>query len=163
MATNFARVLALAVCAIVPSLAIAQKAVILVRHAERDPKAADGISDAGRERAKSLARALKDAGVTHIVRSDTLRTKQTAEPTLKQGEIKEAVVKADASHVDGAAKAIQGAGETAVVLYVGHSDTIEPLLRRLRYKGPVSFDDPFGNLIILMPKGDSPVVVRLHY
>ena len=55
----------------VPALAEAQKAIVLVRHAEKvdDSKDAE-LSDQGRVRSAALARALRDAGITVIYATD---------------------------------------------------------------------------------------------
>src|SRR3954470_16086169 len=84
MVKSHLRLVAVLVLAGVPSAAQAQKAVILVRHADRDPNAPDSLTDEGRARAKALARVLRDAGVTAIVTSDTNRARETAEPTARQ-------------------------------------------------------------------------------
>src|SRR5262245_50730336 len=66
------------------STAFAQRAVYIVRHAERlnnDPNSP--LAPEGIRRAKALAYALKDAGVTAIYTSTFSRTKQTAEPLFQ--------------------------------------------------------------------------------
>jgi len=148
-----------------PAAASAQQAVYLVRHADRDPNAPDALTDAGRARAQALARVLKDTGLTVVVRSDTLRTRDTAAPVVKAGHLAEKVSPPDARHVQAAHHAICAAGPRAVVLYVGHSDTIGPLLNKLGYPGRVSFeDDEYGNLWILLPQASGPPsLLRLHY
>lgn len=149
---------------ILPPPAMAQKTLILVRHAERDENNPEKLSEAGRLRAKALARTLKDTSITLVVRSDTVRTQETAAPTVQANSVPQKVVKYDEQHVENVVKIMKDSGDHAVVLYVGHSDTLEPLLRKLGYQGPFSLeDDPFGNLIILVPNAGGPKVIRLHY
>src|SRR4051794_23064907 len=107
MSTSCLRLVAVLALVIAPATAVAQKTVILVRHADRDQVAEDALTDEGRARAQALARVLKDVGLTNIVRSDTDRTRLTAEPTAKQFHIDPKVIKIDEHHVDDAFKAIQ--------------------------------------------------------
>ncbi len=61
--------------------ASAQQAVIVVRHAEKADQTPDtALSAQGKARAKSLADLLRGAGVTHIITSEYLRTRDTAAP-----------------------------------------------------------------------------------
>lgn len=159
------RVMIPAVVAIMlsPSMAPAQKAVILVRHAERRG-VADALTDAGRARAQALARVLKDAGVTAIVHSDTHRCRDTAGPLAGELKIAPRIAKVGKEHIESALKEIHGAGDDAVVLYVGHSDTVGPILQRFGYKGVVEFEaDPYGQMFVLTPKPSGPVVIKLHF
>jgi len=67
------------------SVAAAEPIVVVVRHAEKaanDPKDPD-LSPTGQARAETLARMLKDAGVTAIFTSEFKRTQETAAPTSK--------------------------------------------------------------------------------
>jgi len=75
------------VCALV-SMAFASRAqaqqsrtIYLVRHADKVSEETDSpLSDAGRARAKCLAKTLEDAQVQQIFTSDLQRTQQTAAP-----------------------------------------------------------------------------------
>ena len=50
------------------------------------------------------------------------------------------------------------------MLYVGHSDTLGPLLKKLGHEGEFALgDDQYGNLLVVVPAAAKPVVVRLHY
>src|SRR5688572_1962979 len=59
--------------------------VILVRHGEKaaEPAADPPLTDAGRARAQALLDAVKNAGVSIVYSTPTLRTMQTAEPLAK--------------------------------------------------------------------------------
>ena len=146
------------------NLADAQQVVFLVRHAERDANGGDALTPEGRDRAAALADGLRNAGMTVVVRSDTERTKATAAPTLKASHAIEKVVGVGTSHVKEAYDAIRAASANSVVLYVGHSDTIGPLMNRLGHRGEVALGhDDYGNLFVLVPKDSEPTVLRLRF
>ena len=58
--------------------------VLLIRHGEKacDTNSDPSLSDAGRARATTLADALRDAGVTHVVTTPLRRMQETAAPLL---------------------------------------------------------------------------------
>jgi phosphohistidine phosphatase SixA len=119
-------------------LAQAQKTVILVRHAERpETDAGDDphLTNDGIKRAKTLAGILKDSGITGIVTSNANRTKETAAPTAESLHLdsKEISLESVDQHVQKVFEALQALGDRGVGLYVGHSNTLEPLLRKYRY------------------------------
>src|SRR5689334_9132614 len=106
------------------TLAMAQAGtVFVVRHAEKASDAADTpLSEAGRERAECLARTLKDAHIDAVLTTQYVRTKQTAEPTIKQSHAHAESFDAKASsQIVAAAKE---AAKTGDVLIVAHSNTI---------------------------------------
>lgn len=71
------------------STVYAQRAVLLVRHADRlDASEDTPLWTAGEARAQLLARLLKDAGVTAIYTSQFQRTIKTAEPLANSLKIK---------------------------------------------------------------------------
>src|SRR5258707_9222528 len=66
--------------------AVAQRAVFVVRHAEKQSESNEPgvpLSEAGRARAGRLAALLKGAGVTAIYSTDFVRTLETAEPLAR--------------------------------------------------------------------------------
>jgi len=143
----------------------AQKAVILVRHAE---KAADGSKDpaltpAGGDRARRLARIVKEAGVTAVYTSEFRRTIQTAEPAAEA--LKRTAEVVPAKDTAGLAAKIRARGPEDVVLVVGHSNTLPEILKALGHAAEVAIgDDDYENLFVLVPKGEGPpAVVRLRY
>jgi 2,3-bisphosphoglycerate-dependent phosphoglycerate mutase len=150
-------------------LAQAQRTVSLVRHAERPENGAGDdphLTDDGVRRAKTLAGILEEAGVTGIVTSDANRTRETAAPTAKTLHLdpKEINLESVDEQVQRVFEALQALGDGGAGLYLGHSNTLEPLLRKYRYQGPFTLDDdPHGNFFILVPGGPSPALLRLHY
>jgi len=144
--------------------ASAERAVILVRHAEKGAEGKDPeLTDSGRQRAVRLAEALKDTGVTTILTSDARRTIRTAEPAAKANGVAARVVKGgDAGET---VKEIDGAPADAVVLVVGHSNTLPEILAKLGAPAKVAIaDSDFGNLfVVVRSPGKVPTVVRLRY
>ena len=143
--------------------------VILVRHAEKAEAPPDDppLTEAGRARARALSIALRDAGVTAIVTSDALRTRETAGPIADALRIAPRAVGLGSGGIEAhvaavAAEVRRHPGE--VVLVVGHSDTIPDLIRSLggerlpRVHG-VEFDD----LFVLVPGADGARLIRSRY
>jgi broad specificity phosphatase PhoE len=142
--------------------AYAQKVVYIVRHAERLNDSDDSpISPAGHARAKALAAILKDAKIKGIYISHWTRTKETAQPFV------------DVSHItpekiqDGDATAtfdkIKANHSNDAVLIVGHSHTVQPLLKKWVPQGTLDIGNEFDNMIVITPNGENTGWVRLKY
>jgi phosphohistidine phosphatase SixA len=168
--------------AVLPANFMNVHALIIVRHADIDveKKATMGndvpLLPRGDERAKELAYALKDAGITRIVTSTALRTKQTAAVLAKELNItpetpfehhsdKPADQKpAGGSPID----YIADIGKpTDTVLLVYHHSVIPSLLKQLGDPGEPAFNDDteFDRIYVVLP---DPVkqtyrVLRLRY
>src|SRR5262245_33904099 len=130
------RVIVTLLCLAWPVVSQAQQVVMLVRHADRDGDD-DALSEQGKARAKALGRLLKTAGVALGVDRATHRTRGTALHVMSNSRPVVKVIGTGDSHVDDAFEAIRQAGEKGVVLYVGHSDTIGPLLKKLGHSPDV--------------------------
>ena len=148
--------------------ALAQQAVILLRHAEQTQTGGgmmDGdppLNEAGQRRAASLAESLREAGVTAIVTSQYLRARQTAEPLAAALRIEPVVVKKDdAVGLTDALRRQSG----ATVLVVGHSDTIPGMLKALGHQQALEFPKTeFNNAWIVVPRPEgAPVVTRVRF
>lgn len=145
---------------------LAQRAVILVRHAEKEPGSGDvALSEVGKKRAEELARALKDAGVEAIYTTAWRRTKQTAEPLASLLNTKS---KAHDTNETPAsfAKRLERDHANQTVLVVGHSNTIPELIDAIakRKVGINIGDGEFNQLFILLPKQDGRWnIVRTRY
>lgn len=145
--------------------ATAQKAVFVVRHAEKASESnapETPLSEAGKARAAALARLLADAGITVIYTSDTVRAKDTAAPLAKQRGLK---VEAEDPRPVQLAKLIRERHPDDVVLVVGHSNTVGPLLRELGYTGEEKISGDYGHLYVLTPGGADgrPTLVHLRF
>ena len=68
--------------------------VIVVRHAEKATGQGDDphLSEAGEARARALARALENAGVTSVITTQFVRTAETAAPTARAAGVAPEVV-----------------------------------------------------------------------
>ena len=165
-------VLAAAALVLIATPGAAQRAVFVVRHAE---KAADSnepgvpLSPAGQARAKRLAAILGKTGVTAIYSTDMVRTLDTAEPLAQALKIK--VQKYAPRDADGKpdleplAKLLKTDYPRDVVLVVGHSDTVPPLLKALGCAESVEIPaDRFDDLFVVVPGASGPpTLLRLSY
>lgn len=146
------------------SVAAAQEAVYLVRHAERaDDEKDSPLSAAGHARAARLADMLRDAGITHIFVSEYQRTVDTAGPLAARLGITPQVVRAD--NQDALLAKVRAAGPKARVLIAGHSDTVPRLIRALGCATPITIAKPeYDNLFIVVPVDKAPPrLLRLRY
>ena len=161
---------------LVPAASSAQQSIIIVRHAERQTgDGDDALSEAGRQRAERLASMLKDAGITHIFVSDLRRTVETAQPLARVRNLSPSRIaipaqgrgKVSASELQVRATlfAISKLPRTAVVLVVGHSNTVPMFLTRLGYGLSLRIADAeFDNLFVVTPRATrAPSVIRLRY
>jgi 2,3-bisphosphoglycerate-dependent phosphoglycerate mutase len=142
----------------------AQKAVFLVRHAEKVDESDDPLlSAAGKARARALARHLRTAGVKAIYVTQYKRTGLTATPLATAAGLKPIVIHSDARQevVD----RIRKDNPNDVVLIVGHSDSVPELLRLLGHPEPVTIGHAeYDNLFVAIPdKAGPPTVLRLRY
>jgi broad specificity phosphatase PhoE len=154
------------------STAFAQKAILLVRHAE---KATDSnepgvpLSEAGRARAAHLARMLAGAGITAIYATETDRARQTAEPLARALKLEVKTY----SPRDASGKLaprllldrLKKDDASGTGLVVGHQNTVPDLLAALGYTERIEIaEKQFDDLFIVVPKvGGPPTVVRLKY
>jgi broad specificity phosphatase PhoE len=170
------RVVVTVLCLLLPAVASAQQSIIILRHAERQTgEGDDSLSEAGRHRAERLAAMLRDAGITHVFVSDLRRTLETAQPLAKarnlsptrmaipaQGRGK---ISASELQVRATLLAIAKLPRTAVVLVVGHSNTVPMFLTRLGYGPSLRIPDTeFDNLFVVTPRATrDPSVIRLRF
>ena len=156
---------------VVASPAIAQPStVILVRHAEKasQTEADPVLSDAGMRRAKDLAAALADAGVTTVITTQFQRTKLTAAPLVAAVKPKTIVVANTgslATHVADILAAVMASANGEVVLVVGHSHTIAAIVAALGGpKMPRLCDTQYSMMFILEMSGANPPrLIRANY
>jgi broad specificity phosphatase PhoE len=152
--------------------AAAQRAVFVVRHAEKQSEANEPgvpLSTAGRARAERLAALLRNAGVTAIYATDTVRTLETAAPLARALKIEvrkyPAVDAGGKPNLRPLAGRLKAEHARDVVLVVGHSNTMPPLLKALGCAEDITipagqYDDVF---IVIPRKGGPPVLLRLTY
>jgi phosphohistidine phosphatase SixA len=142
------------------SQASAQSTIFVVRHAEKADATQDpDLSTAGRTRAESLAKMLKDANITAIYATEFKRTQETAAPLAHALGIEVTVVPAAAT-VDLAAKLKTVSGNALVV---GHSNNIPDLIKALGIDLTVNLSDAdYDNLFVVVLEG-KPRLLRLHF
>jgi phosphohistidine phosphatase SixA len=150
--------------------------VVLLRHAEKDTGGDTlnpGLSEAGRQRARDLARLLARSRVTHLFASRYRRAQETLEPFAAAAGLK---INTNA----GAIAAELGphllslpAGSIAVC--VGHSNTIPALVAALGAEiqglesspqGPVLAETDYNRLFVLTPPaepGGRTLLLELAY
>jgi len=113
-------------------LATQQHTVILLRHAEKDtagdPKD-PGLTAAGEERARALARLLGHAGVTRLVASEFRRTQATLAPLAAAAKL--SVETHPAMDLDGLAAELLRAPAGSLTVVAGHSNTLPALAEKL--------------------------------
>jgi phosphohistidine phosphatase SixA len=166
MRTRFKRVLGLAVAVLLAAVpyAAAQQAVIVVRHAEKADQTPDtALSVKGQARAQALADLLRAAGVTHVITTEYLRSRQTAAPLVKAlGLSAEQVPARDLPALVARLHALDPA---SIVLVVGHSNTIPQMLTALGWPGTLILaDGDYDDVFVLAPHpGQRASLVRLKY
>lgn len=141
--------------------------VILVRHAEKtDASAEAGLTPAGLQRARALADALAGARLTRVLVSPAPRTRLTAEPAARAAGLTPEAVSLDgggAAHVRRTVDAVRAAGPDAVILVVGHSNTVPAIVGALTGAAPVEMPDCEHDrltVVRLFPGGASAVQAR---
>jgi broad specificity phosphatase PhoE len=114
---------------------VAQKTVILVRHAEkmadagRDPE----LTAEGQTRSEALADALEHMKLTHVISSQFKRTLQTATPAADRADLEIEVIGAGTSEeaLTAVVEAVGRRKDGETILVVGHSNTIPRLVTAL--------------------------------
>jgi broad specificity phosphatase PhoE len=142
----------------------AQRAVYIVRHAERADDSADSpLSAQGEARANSLARVLRDAGVSAIYVTQFRRTARTAQPLADMRKI--ALTTMQARDMAVMVTKIRTEQANQVVLIVGHSDTVPNIIKAFGSEENVEIaHDEFDALFVVVPrKNEDPVLLRLRY
>lgn len=144
--------------------------VYVVRHAERESRDRDSdLSAAGVARAHVLDSALADARLTHVVVTEFRRTANTAAPAARRHGLVPTVVANQPDvkqHAAAVAAAVRAAGPEAVVLVVGHSNTVPKIVEALG--GPVRpdlCDQQYATMTIVRLEASNapPRIARVTY
>jgi broad specificity phosphatase PhoE len=162
--TRGALLLVLASLAAQPSIARAQEAIYIVRHAERLDQSADSeLSTDGIGRSFKLRDLLREAGITHIFTSEMRRTIETAKPLADALHLTPQTL--PGGEVEALASRLGSLGAGARALVVGHSNTLPQILRALKVDAPVTIADAdYDNLFIVVPRNDRPpAFLRLKF
>ena len=160
--------LAAAMTTILAAPAAAQT-VIVVRHAEKAEQSADPVlSGLGEARAAALADTLAGAGVTHVFVTPLQRTGLTAGPSAAAADHSETIVVSldggAAAHVARLVGQVRQLSPGAVVLVVGHSNTVPDIARALGATGAAAMDDcEYDRLTVLTLTPDGAHAVTGRY
>ncbi len=153
-----------------PDTAHAQKAVFVVRHAEKISDTDERLTDAGHARAALLAKMLRSSGVAAVYATSTERARDTGKPLAEALGIKITTYDTGggmAGPVDARpfVASLRQAHADDVVLVVGHSNTIPDLLKALGCAETVAIAPAeYDNLFVVVPKADgSATLLRLRY
>lgn len=140
--------------------AAAQRALYLVRHAEKIDESRDpSLSAAGQARATRLADLLARAGITAIVTSEYKRTAETARPLAAARKLTPQIIPAKDRP---ALLARLRSRPDEVTLVVGHSDTLPAVLKDLGIAAPPAVED-YGDLFVVIPRAaGAPTLVHLR-
>jgi broad specificity phosphatase PhoE len=135
--------------------------IFAVRHAEKQSTDQDTpLSDLGKARAQCLAQTLKDVHITAIFTTQYTRTKQTAEPTAHEANVK--LTSLDAKSNDDVVKQARTAAQSGNVLIVGHSNTVPDIIAALGASKPTIADDAY-DLLFIVDESSPPRLTTLHY
>ncbi|MBL8854976.1 MAG: histidine phosphatase family protein [Planctomycetaceae bacterium] len=133
---------------------------LIVRHSERDGSN-DALTERGHERAKQLATLAKVLRVSAIYSTDLQRTRGTAQPTADSGNLE--IQKYQQITAEWINK-VRQANAGGVVLIVGHSNTVGPIVSELA--GVESFEiphDQYDLLYIVKEQVTGTSLVQLYY
>jgi len=148
---------------IVSQAALADAEIFIVRHAEKEDAIGSDkdseLSDAGRNRAESLARMLRDAGVTAVYATEFKRTQQTAELVARAARMKVTVM--PAQETEALVSNLREAKGNALV--VAHSNTIPAIIKALGVDSPVSVGETDYDNVFVVVRDPHPRLLRLHY
>jgi phosphohistidine phosphatase SixA len=161
-----------------------QRAIYLVRHAEKD---GDDLTSKGKRQADQLASLLKDSGISAIYTSQFKRTEKTAEPLIQSLKAKGVTVRQESLPLSGellnapedptllaeygrhAVKKLKDTSPQDIILIVGHDVTVPAIIKALGTTVPVKIEPTeFDRLFLVVPRSDthtlSPGLLQLlHY
>jgi phosphohistidine phosphatase SixA len=156
--------LAMLVSFLICAPALAARAVIVIRHAEKstEPAGDPDLSIPGEDRAIALTRFLRHDPVDAIFVSEYRRTQQTAAVLARQRGVTPVVVKADETAT--LVEKIKALPKDAVVVVVGHSNTVPEILTALGVKEKVSIrDDEYSRVFVVTPTLDPGAMQLLEF
>jgi broad specificity phosphatase PhoE len=143
--------------------------IFALRHADRASENVDALSNAGKARAKLLARMLAQSGVKTAYCSDAKRTQDTIAPlkALLGAELTVDVFPVGdngvESHVQAVVAAVRALPATSTAAIIGHSNTIDLIIKDLTKNSidPIGQNE-FDKLFVLSVPA-SPSLTLLKY
>ena len=139
--------------------------VFVLRHADRQPDPIDDLSPSGWERAELLARMLAESGVSVAYHSEAVRARQTLQPLERELGHALSVEGIASGDVGETVRAVKSRSPDAVIVVVGHSNTVGPIVEELG-GGPVEpiglneFDRLF---VLFIDLAGTAILTRLRY
>jgi phosphohistidine phosphatase SixA len=142
------------------STAAAQSTIFIVRHAEKADATKDpDLTEAGRARADSLAKILKDANIAAIYATEFKRTQETAAPLAQALGIQVTIVPSTETTTL-AARLKTAPGN---ILVVFHLNLIPDLIKALGIEATIELaENDYDNLFAVV-LDEKPRLIRLHY
>lgn len=145
--------------------ALAQRAVFVVRHAEKasqtdkDPE----LSLYGEDRAIALTRLVRGTKVDAVFVTELRRTRDTAAPLCRQRALRPTVIKA--ADTQALLSQVRALPKDAIAVVVGHSNTIPDILAGLGVKEKIEIrDDEYGRVFVVVPGADgAATMLELEY
>lgn len=147
--------LAVALLSVFTATAATAQTVILVRHAEKAEEGGSdpSLSEAGRRRATMLMLNVANARPRYIITTPLRRTGETAAPLAQYASLTPEVIGFDQgvdAHVEAVVARVRSLPRSAVVLVVGHSNTIPLIARELGYAEAADMSEcEFDRLTVL--------------
>lgn len=162
MPNDLAAAFAQRIRAFTDGVAMPATTVILVRHAE---KADDGkdpeLSEAGRQRAVALAKALRFLPIDAVWHSEYRRTAATVLPLCEARGLQP--TEAKAADTAGLVRTLQRLPAGRTVLVCGHSNTVPAMAQALGGDRVEIPDDRFDTLVVLTRSGGEVRTLVLGY
>lgn len=137
--------------------------IAIVRHAEKKDNSANSpLTKAGECRAESLARILKNSGISVVFSTDLERTRETVNNYAASQAPKIGIQYY--SNTKDAANLITSKYPGKSVLVAAHSGTVEQLVQELDAGSVPPIGNEFNNLLVVtIPSNGAPSVTRMKY
>lgn len=140
---------------------VAQEAVLIIRHGEKQAGEDPGLTGAGRARAARWAVLAREAGIDAVLTSDARRTRETG--TIIADTLGVSRAERPVDDTAGLVDLITFDHAEDTVLVVAHTETIPGLLAGLGVVEPVTVEqDDFASLFVVTGFEGDPVLVRLR-
>ena len=143
---------------------LAQRVVVVVRHADKVDDSDDAaLSARGEEQAERLAHVLKDVRISAVYVTQFQRTKRTAAPLMKALGIEP--VTYEQKDVDGVVAQIRREHADDAVMVVGHRSTVPMVLAKLGCTEKVALESSETDSIFVLTftPGAGPRLLHLRY
>lgn len=148
----------------------APSGVVVVRHAEkaddgtRDPE----LSEAGRERARSLSRSLRHAEIAGLIATQYQRTQQTLSGLARRSGLEITTVPAGSggtdAHVADIVSRVKHSQADGLLVIAGHSNTVPAIVEALSGQPiPPLEESDYDRMFILQPAESGMTVVTARY